>query len=88
MLDFFFSSTGPELQITLKIVIRFHVFPKITYCFYFISSSLLLKNKQKKPPSTSLYIRTWQEIMRFVGTSQCCILSTKQGQGKAYVCSV
>lgn len=49
MLDFIFSNTGPELQITLKIVIRFHVFPKITYCFYFISSSLL-KNKQTKTP--------------------------------------
>lgn len=48
MLDFIFSSTGPELQITLKIVGRVHVFPKVTYTFYFISS-FLLKNKQKTP---------------------------------------
>lgn len=56
MLDFIFSSTGPELQITLKILRRFHVFPKITYSFYFISSSpLLLKTKQKNPEYWPLY---------------------------------
>lgn len=44
MLDFIFSGISSELQITLKILWRFHVFPKITYTFYFISS-FLLKNK-------------------------------------------
>jgi len=74
MLDIIFSSTGPELQITLKTVRRFNVFPKITSKFYFISSS---QKQTKNPLSTSLYIRTWQEAMRLVGTSQCCMLSTE-----------
>lgn len=72
MLDFNFSSTGPELQITLKIVRRFHVFPKITCNFYLISSSLFFCKTNIKHLSTGLYIRTWQEIMRLAGTGRCC----------------
>lgn len=57
MLDFIFSSTGPELQITLKIVRKFHVFPKnyvIIFLLIFLFS-LLLKNKQKNPEHWPLY---------------------------------
>lgn len=77
MLDFIFLSTGPELQITLKITRKFHAFPKITCSFFLIAFSLLLLKNNKTPLSTILNIKTWQENMRLVGTSQCCMLSIK-----------
>lgn len=44
---FSLPSTGPKLQFTLKIVTRFHVFLKISYSFYLISSSH--KQTKKNP---------------------------------------
>lgn len=73
MLDFIFSSTGPELQITLKIVRRHF----LKLLIVFTSFILFFSKLNKTPLITGLSIRTWQETMRLVGTTQCCILSTK-----------